>query len=219
MRRASNPYTCRSEGSKQIPSGLGEKIKGNVGANAGDRSSIAVARPLRFISRAVGRRILIKKDIPGRAGADRPSKQQLLKMNKCGRPSVSLRMAGGWPGRGGTDSVRPEHRFAWTGAGSQQSPEIRGETDRFPPTSQWEEGGGHGPAACLPQSPRVAGCPQGQSALCRLLPGPVDPHPWQLMDSSGRKVSQRWLSAVWKPLKGSLCWASYSAGISFLIVT
>lgn len=114
MRDASNPYTSGSDGSKRRPSGLGEKIKGSGGANAGDRSSIAVERPLRLISRAVGSRILIKKDIPGRAGADRPSKQQLLKMNKCGRLSVRLRMAGGRPGRGGSVSVSPVHRFAWT---------------------------------------------------------------------------------------------------------
>lgn len=36
-----------------------------------------------MLSWAVLSRILIKEDIPGRAGVDRPSEQQLLKMNKC----------------------------------------------------------------------------------------------------------------------------------------
>lgn len=64
-------------------SGLGEKIKSS-GDNAREPdASIACERALPLISRAVWSRILIKEDIPSRAGVDRPSELQLLKMNKC----------------------------------------------------------------------------------------------------------------------------------------
>lgn len=174
---ASNPYTSGSDGSKQRPSGLGEKIKGNAGANAGDRSSIAVERPLRLISRAVGSRILIKKDIPGRAGADRPSKQQLLKMNKCGCQSVSVRTAGGRSGRGGTDAVSPAHWFAWTGAGSQRSPESEGRAGCFSPTAQRGEGGVRDPLPSFHRPRRVAGCPPGAACPPQTPPRARRPPP------------------------------------------
>lgn len=49
---------------EQRLSGLGEKIKGNSGDNAGDRSSIACGKATSLDHRAVWSRILIKEDIP-----------------------------------------------------------------------------------------------------------------------------------------------------------
>lgn len=206
MRGASNPYTSGSDGSKQRPSGLGEKIKGSGGANAGDRSSIAVERPLRLISRAVGSRILIKKDIPGRAGADRPSKQQLLKMNKCGRLSVRLRMAGA--GREGAAPSRLVQRPGSPGRRRKLAEPRRLRRNRPLSTNCPAWGGGVKDPAFLPQTQAGGWVPTvGQPALH----GPTH---GQLTDSIGREVRQCLVSTMWT----RMCWAPCSAGSSFLIV-
>lgn len=119
-------------------------------------------------------RILIKEDVPGRAGVDRPSEQELLKMNKWKPQSVRLGMKWSCQREGEPCSlpVSPVHWFVWTG-----TPEVinrahtsKEKTESFLPIAWPGEDRGQEPG-CL--SPLMLA--DGQSAPRLALPEPWTP--------------------------------------------
>lgn len=68
---------------------VGEKIPGHVRERSGDRPPIAWGNATPVDPLGCWSGTLVKEDILGRAGVDRPSEVPLLRMNRCGRQCMS----------------------------------------------------------------------------------------------------------------------------------